>query len=78
MSTTFNLFFIHLYLVIGQIFGVMPVNGVKSRLIDELQFKWLSFRTFYSIAIATILAIASLLLIWQALITNIEFKSMGS
>ncbi|XP_031638769.1 gustatory receptor for sugar taste 64f-like [Contarinia nasturtii] len=53
------------FLIVGQIFGVMPVLGVKSHLIDNLKFKWTALRTVYSIAIAFILAMASLFLICE-------------
>lgn len=59
-------------LSIGQCFGALPVTGFRSRWIFDLQFKWTSFRTIYSLAIGCILSAYSILLIWQAF--NIEVE----
>lgn len=64
------------FLVVGQFFGVMPVVGVKSHLIENVKFKWTTLRTAYSIAVATILAMASVFLIWQAFTRKLEFLSI--
>lgn len=65
------------FLIIGQLFGVMPVVGVRSRPTDTFQFKWVTVRTIYSLSIAAVLALASLLLVWQAFIRKLEFRSIG-
>ena len=36
-------------LVIGQCFGSLPVEGILSKDIANLKFRWKSFRTIYSI-----------------------------
>ncbi|XP_041973952.1 uncharacterized protein LOC121729495 [Aricia agestis] len=37
-------------LVIGQIFSLMPVNGILSKNPKDMQFKWVSSKCFYSLA----------------------------
>lgn len=55
-------------LVLGQLFAVMPVVGIKSDRASELAFKWTSIRTIYGI-------IMFLLLIGYAgLAVNFMFK----
>ncbi|CAO1404050.1 unnamed protein product [Diamesa tonsa] len=39
--------------VIGQIFGIMPIDGVMGKDIDCLKFRWTSLRTIYSIFFLT-------------------------
>lgn len=36
-------------LFIAQIFGLMPISGIKSSSTTALEFKWKSFRTFYTL-----------------------------
>jgi hypothetical protein len=36
-------------LLIGQIFGVLPVNNIKCPSVYKLAFKWSSLRTIYSV-----------------------------
>lgn len=36
-------------LMLAQIFGLIPVNGIRDPHIDHLQFKWLSFKTAYTV-----------------------------
>ena len=40
-------------LVIGQIFGLMPIQGILGKDIDSLKFRWISLRTIYSIFFLT-------------------------
>lgn len=64
-------------LIVGQLFGVMPIIGVKNRSLSTLHFEWKSIRTFYSIAIAMLLLSYSLLLIWKILTIQIQFDLIG-
>lgn len=64
------------FLVIGQFFGVLPVIGVRSPSLAELQFKWESIRTFYSLAVATLLLSYSLFVIWQTCNDAIDISSI--
>lgn len=36
-------------MLVAQIFGLFPVHGISANNCSHLRFKWLSFRTFYSI-----------------------------
>lgn len=67
------------FLFIGQLFGVLPVIGVrKTRQTSKLRFKWNCFRTIYSLIIAASLSCYALLLIWETFSINIDFSSIGS
>ncbi|XP_055326858.1 gustatory receptor for sugar taste 64f-like [Sitodiplosis mosellana] len=66
------------FLILGQFFGLLPVIGVKkSRQTSELQFKWKSVRTIYSLIIAFILISYTSILIWGTFTTEIELSSIG-
>lgn len=66
------------FLVVGQLFGILPVIGVKDHQISKLEFKWFSFRTIYSLIIAVILLSYSLLLLFTVLITASDsFSTIG-
>lgn len=65
------------FLIIGQLFGVMPLIGVKNRSITALHFKWKSARTFYSLAVSTWLMSYAILLVWKILTIKIEFDLIG-
>lgn len=65
-------------LLVGQLFGVMPLLGIKSRSISHLRLKWKSVQTFYSLLILAILVVYSLYLAWKTFSTVIEFSSIGS
>lgn len=64
-------------LVLGQIFGAMPLINVKNPSLSALHFEWKSLRTFYSIAIAALLSSYSILLVWKILTVSIEFDLIG-
>lgn len=65
-------------LVIGQLFGVMPVNGVSSPTISEHQFKWKSKRTLFSLMIGCILSAYVFLQSWKASTTQTGYISSVS
>lgn len=58
------------FLVFGQFFGIMPVNGIRSNL--KLDFKWTSVRTIHGLIIAVVLLSYSLLLLFTVLNTKTE------
>lgn len=64
-------------LLIGQIFGVMPVIGIKSRSSSRLHFKWISWRTFYSLFVVIVLATYTLVIIWKLFGKHVDFSSFG-
>lgn len=66
------------FLIIGQFFGVMPIIGVKNRSLSALHFEWKCFRTFYSLAVATLLLSYSILLIWRMITIQIELDLIGN
>lgn len=64
-------------LVFAQIFGLFPVNGMRSHSISKLQFKWFSLHVCHSLIVATILILYSMLLIWKTMVTQVGFASIG-
>lgn len=60
-------------LVMAQLFGVMPVIGIKSDSATKLRFKWNSIRTVYSIVMFIALGIMFTTLIFR-FIWRQEFK----
>lgn len=65
------------FLVIGQMFGVMPIVGVKNRSFAALHFKWKTLRTFYSLTVALMLSSYSVFLLWKILTVSVEFELIG-
>lgn len=65
------------FLVISQLYGVMPVAGVSSWSLSDLQFKWKSSRTIYAIIVALILSGYSLYLLWKIFTTIAYFNIIG-
>lgn len=53
------------FLVIGQLYGVMPVIGISSRSLSDLHFNWKSFRAIYAVIVAIILSSYSLFVLWK-------------
>lgn len=66
------------FLAIGQCFGVLPVIGIKNRPISQLEFKWISLRAIYSLILAFVFASYTLLVVYETLVVNVEFSSIGS
>lgn len=64
-------------LLIGQIFGVMPVIGIKSPSSSGLHFKWSSWRTFYSVFVVIVLASYTIVIIWKLFGKHVDFSSFG-
>lgn len=62
-------------LTFGQLFGILPVVGVKNRSSDHVRFEWRRIRNYYSLAIGATLIAYTLLSIWNALTTPMEFLS---
>lgn len=64
-------------LFVGQIFGVMPVTGIKSRSSNDPVFKWKNVRTFHSLFIIIAVSSYTLIAVWNVF-ENIGFSSIGS
>lgn len=64
-------------LFLGQCFGIMPVIGIKVRLISNVRFKWKSLRTLYSFFVLITVASYTLLVAWKTISVNIEFSAIG-
>lgn len=62
------------FLVIAQLFGVMPVFGVSNRTLSSLHFEWKSVRTIYSLVTILILLIYSLYLMWRTFTGPVYFN----
>lgn len=58
------------FLIIGQIYGVMPVVGVSSWSLSDLHFNWKCFRTIYAVIVAVILSVHMLYLIWKIIVDS--------
>lgn len=64
-------------LAMAQFFGVMPVLGVKTKTASKLQFKWLAFRTIYSLVAFFFLALYGGLTAWIAFENGLKFDTVG-
>lgn len=64
-------------LLVGQLFGVMPVSGIQSELLSDLRFEWTSLRNLYTLVIIVALISYTLFVSWITLSTQIEFRSIG-
>lgn len=64
-------------LFVGQMFGVMPIIGIKSQSSNDLNFKWNSLRTFHSLFIVIAVSSYTLIAFWN-FFENIGFSSIGS
>ncbi|XP_033242686.1 gustatory receptor for sugar taste 64e isoform X2 [Drosophila miranda] len=58
-------------LIIAQIFALMPVRGIGSKLAEDLTFAWSSARTYYALAMMISFGITSGYIV--AFMTNISF-----
>lgn len=63
-------------LLVGQVFGVMPMIGVRGRKISVLCFKWQSVRTIYSVFIAIVLVSYSILVTLNTFQNDIQLSSV--
>lgn len=66
------------FLVIGQIFGVMPVIGVTNRSLSKLHFKWNSIRTCYGFIITIYVLSYTLVQFWTILTSTVKLEKIGS
>lgn len=65
------------FLVAGQLFGLLPVIRVKDRVASQLQFKWASLRTVYSLCILTILSFYTIFLIFETCVDSNTYATIG-
>lgn len=64
------------FLLVSQIHGVMPLNGIASKSLSDLHFKWRSPRTIYAALVACTLSTYSLLLLCK-IFTNPALPNMS-
>lgn len=64
-------------IMVGQLFGVMPVAGIKSRPISNLHFNWRNLRTVHSLLVLAILSAYSATLAWNTFSSQVQFSSIG-
>lgn len=64
-------------LVMAQLFGVMPVCGIRDADLNLMEFKWKCFRTIYSLAILLGLLIMTFVTIYWTFTHKIEFAKIG-
>lgn len=46
-------------LIIAQVFALMPVRGISSKFAEDLSFRWMSFRTCYSLIVIVCFGVTS-------------------
>ena len=64
-------------IMVGQLFGVMPVAGIKSRSISKLHFNWRYLRTVHSLLVLGILSAYTVTLAWNTFSSKVQFSSIG-
>lgn len=64
-------------LVIGQLFGVMPLNGIKSKDVADLSFSWRSYRLYYTVICALMMSIYSFYVAIWAFDGSLDFPRYG-
>ena len=64
-------------LVLAQLFGLMPVVGVKSSSAAQLRFKWNSFRTLYSFVVFLLLLAYAIMTVMVSFESQIHFDRVG-
>lgn len=64
-------------LVMAQLFGVMPVCGVREPDLNLMEFKWKCFRTIYSLTILLGLLIMTFITLYWTFTHKIEFAKIG-
>lgn len=64
-------------LVLAQLFGLMPVVGVKSSSASQLRFKWNSSRTLYSFVVFLLLLAYAIMTVMVSFESQIHFDRVG-
>lgn len=64
-------------LMVGQLFGVMPLIGVKNPALSDLQFKWRTVRTAYALFTVTVYLLHTLTIFWRILNDMINIDIFG-
>lgn len=65
-------------LLIGQLFGVMPISGITSNNISDLRFSWRSYRFYYTILCALLMLIYSSYVAVWAFDGSLDFPRYGN
>lgn len=64
-------------LFMAQIFGLLPVYGIKDQNIKNIKFKWMSFKTICSILILSSILINGLLYLLEFTREDLNFDYLG-
>lgn len=64
-------------LVMAQIFGLLPVYGIKDQNIENIKFKWLSYKTIYSIVIFSLVLLNGILYLVEFTREDLNFAYLG-
>ena len=61
-----------------QYFGLLPVQGIAKKNVFDLNFKWKSFKTFYSISFIILGFIDALALFYEGVLDSFSLKHTSS
>lgn len=64
-------------LTVGQLFGLMPLIGVSKAALSDLQFKWLTVRTVYSVFTVLVYLCHTVSILWRIVSDMIELDIFG-
>lgn len=64
-------------LILAQFFGLMPIRGLKNDNINNINFKWASFNTVYSIMHAFMILVFGILYFAEFLREEMNFSYLG-
>lgn len=60
-----------------QLFGTMPIYGIRSQSITDLRFKWKSFRTIYGLFVVMLTTGYALIHLRHTLSRQFDFYTIG-
>lgn len=64
-------------LMVAQCFALLPVDGISRNHPGVPQFRWLSFRVFYTVAVFTGTGVVALLAAYRMIREGLSFSSSG-
>lgn len=64
-------------LIVGQLFGNLPIIGITIKNCENLQFKWRSFRTIYAIVYLLLGRIEFFLAVFRGFMIGINIRFTG-
>lgn len=65
------------FLVVGQLFAVMPIRGVTSHSLTDLKFSGKNIRTYYSCSVTVVLIAYSLILLYTLFTHPMDLELIG-